>query len=969
MKEKQQKAVRSMTAAMLLAMAAAGNAQTFTEWHDLEVNEVNRYPAHTAVMSNTSKQLSLEGQWKFKWVENADERPTDFFSMKYDDSQWGTMPVPGMWELNGYGEPVYVNTGFVWRGHFKNNPPEVPVKDNHVGSYRRTITIPADWKGQQVIAHFGSVTSNMYLWVNGKYVGYSEDSKLAAEFDITKYVKPGENLIAFQTFRWCDGSYDEDQDFWRLSGVARSCYLYTKNQKTQITDIRVTPDLVNNYTDGKLTIDAKVKGKNTLHYTLKDAEGNVVLDADGAAKTTFDVNNPKKWSAETPYLYTLIVKQQGGDEIPIKVGFRKVEVKNAQVLVNGQPVLIKGANRHELDPDKGYVISRERMIEDIKLMKQLNVNAVRTCHYPDDPMWYDLCDEYGIYVCAEANQESHGFGYGDEGKKVAPLFHTQIMQRNQRHVATVFNHPSVIFWSLGNETCMSQNFLDAYNWIKTQDQSRPVQYEQAHGKEGTDIYCPMYASQPHCENYAKNASSTKPLIQCEYAHAMGNSGGGFKEYWDLVRKYPKYQGGFIWDFVDQGLRDKRDPNKFLYGGDYNDYDASDNNFNCNGFITADRKVTPQAYEYAYYYQNVWTEAVDLDKGIIKVKNENFFRSLDYVRLHWTLTANGEKAQEGYIDNLNVAPQQAAEVKVPYKLYDKDVELLLTVSYELKKDEGLLKAGHSIAHQQLAISDYPYEMMIADVEGDIKTKATKAQPLPYTIRPNFWRAVTDNDMGAGLQNKHRAWNNPYMPCLSRVTEGNTVTETYRIDATKSTLTMKYETLSDKVTKVTESIKFDADAKDIPGMPRFGVVMVLPYDMDKSTFYGRGPIENYADRKMSQNIGKYSMTADEQFFPYVRPQETGSKCDIRWWQQGDITILSDTCFAASALHYEVRDLDEGQNKEQRHPQDVKRSYHTILYLDQQMAGVGGVDSWSGWAEALSPYRVQAKDRSFTFYIVKK
>lgn len=968
MKKRQRTSAKVMTAAMMLA-AAAANAQTFTEWHDLEVNEINRYPAHTAVMSNTSKKVSLEGDWKFKWVANADERPDNFFSLKYDDSQWGKMPVPGMWELNGYGEPVYVNTGFVWRGHFKNNPPEVPVKDNHVGSYRKTVTIPADWKGQQVIAHFGSVTSNMYLWVNGKFVGYSEDSKLAAEFDITKYVKPGENLIAFQCFRWCDGSYDEDQDFWRLSGVARSCYLYTKDKKTQITDLRVTPDLVNNYTDGTLNINATVKGNNKLHYTLKDADGKVVVETDGQANATLEVKNPKKWSAETPYLYTLTVSQPGGDEIPVKVGFRKVEIKNAQVLVNGQPVLIKGANRHELDPDKGYVVSRERMIEDIKLMKELNVNAVRTCHYPDDPMWYDLCDEYGIYVCAEANQESHGFGYGDEGKKMAPLFHTQIMQRNQRHVATVFNHPSIIFWSLGNETCMSQNFLDAYKWIKTQDLSRPVQYEQAHGGEGTDIYCPMYASQPHCENYAKNEKNTKPLIQCEYSHAMGNSGGGFKEYWDLVRKYPKYQGGFIWDFVDQGLRDKRDPHKFLYGGDFNDYDASDNNFNCNGFVTADRKYTPQAYEYAYQYQNVWTTAADLDKGVINVKNENFFRPLDYVRLHWTLTADGVKAQEGYVDNLNIAPQQTAQVKVPYTLYDKDVELILTVSYELKNDEGLLKAGHSIAHQQLAISDYQYGMALADFEPLPNAKPLKAQPLPYPIRPSFWRAVTDNDMGAKIQNRYRAWNNPEMICTSRKTEGNTVTETYRIDATKSTLTMKYETLTDKVTKVTESIVFDADAKDIPNMPRFGVVMLMPYDMDKSTFYGRGPVENYSDRKLSQNIGIYTLTADEQFFPYVRPQETGSKCDIRWWKQGDVTIMSDTCFSAAALHYEVRDLDEGEHKAQRHPQDVKRSYHTCLYIDQQMAGVGGVDSWSGWAEALSPYRVQAKNRSFTFYIERK
>ncbi|MDO4931767.1 MAG: glycoside hydrolase family 2 TIM barrel-domain containing protein [Prevotellaceae bacterium] len=983
MSKKHRQLGRLATAALALTVSVAANAQTFTEWHDLEVNEVNRYQAHTDVMSATSKQLSLEGQWKFKWVANADERPTDFFSMKYDDSKWGTMPVPGMWELNGYGEPVYVNTGFVWRGHFKNNPPEVPVKDNHVGSYRRTINIPVDWKGQQVIAHFGSVTSNMYLWVNGKFVGYSEDSKLAAEFDITKYVKPGENLIAFQCFRWCDGSYDEDQDFWRLSGVARSCYLYTKNMKTQITDIRITPDLVNNYTDGTLAVNATVKGNAKLLYTLKDAEGNVVFEQTAGPKATFDVKAPKKWTAETPYLYTLTVKQPGGDEIPMKVGFRKVEIKNTQVLVNGQPVLIKGANRHELDPDKGYVVSRERMIEDIRLMKELNVNAVRTCHYPDDPMWYDLCDEYGIYVCAEANQESHGFGYGDEGKRVAPLFHTQIMQRNQRHVASKFNHPSIIFWSLGNETCMSQNFLDAYKWIKSQDLSRPVQYEQARTGEGTDIFCPMYYSQWHCEEYAKKESSTKPLIQCEYAHAMGNSGGGFKEYWDLVRKYPKYQGGFIWDFVDQGLRDKKDPTKFLYGGDYNDYDASDNNFNCNGFITADRKYTPQAYEYAYYYQNVWTEAVDLNKGLIRVKNENFFRPLDYVRLHWTLLANGVKAQEGYIDNLNIAPQKTADVKIPYTVNDKNAELLLNVSYELKKNEPLLKAGHSIAHQQFSVTDYPYEHFIAvntetkaaePVKPSKKGKAVEKptiapMPLPYTMRPSFWRAVTDNDMGAGLQNKHRAWNNPEIICTARKVEGSVVTENYRINATKANLTLAYETINDKVIKVTESLKFDADAKDVPRMPRFGVVMLLPYDMDKSEFYGRGPVENYADRKMSQNIGIYSLTADEQFFPYVRPQETGSKCDIRWWRQGDIEIISDTCFSAAALHYEVRDLDEGQHKAQRHPQDVKRSAYTCLYIDQQMAGVGGVDSWSGNAEALSPYRVNAVDRTFTFYIIKK
>ncbi len=953
--------------------------QTFTEWHDLNVNEVNRYPVHTDVMPTTSQKVSLEGTWKFCGVMNADERPTDFFKVNYDDSAWGTMPIPGCWELNGFGEPIYINSGFAWSGHFKNDPPNVPVKDNHVGSYRKNITIPADWKGKQVIIHFGSVTSNIYLWVNGKYVGYAEDAKIASEFDITKFVKPGENLIAFQVFRWCDGSYDEDQDFWRLSGVSRSCYLYTKNAKNQIQDIRVTQSLTDDYKDGILTINAKTKGSSKMTYSLKDASGKEVANVSGKGNTptTITLADAKKWSAEIPYLYTLTAKQEKGEEITQKVGFRRVEIKNSQVLVNGQPILIKGANRHELDPDGGYVITRERMIEDIRLMKQLNVNAVRTCHYPDDPVWYDLCDEYGIYLCAEANQESHGFGYGNEGKRVAPLFHEQIMMRNRNNVSTKFNHPSIIFWSLGNETCMSDNFIDAYKWIKSQDLSRPVQYEQARTGEGTDIFCPMYYSQHHCDEYSKNPANTKPLIECEYAHAMGNSGGGFKEYWDLVRKYPKFQGGFIWDFVDQALRDKRDKTMFLYGGDYNDYDGSDNNFNCNGFITADRKVTPQGYEYGYYYQNIWTEAKDLSKGVISIKNENFFRTLDYVNLCWTVTADGKKVKEGVVNNLAILPQKTQDITLPYgNIFENKGELILTVSYVMKNAEPLLKAGQEVAHQQLLINSYDYASAISEKAGIAdasETSVATPKPLPFTLRPNFWRGMTDNDFGAGLPRKLGAWNDPQMWCLSRTVEGNAVTEKYRIDAVKANLTLTYTTVADNVWKVEESIEFDKDAK-VANMPRYGVVILLPYDMDKSVFYGRGPVENYSDRKMSQNIGIYSLTADEQFWPYVRPQETGSKCDIRWWQQGNkdmsqmYEIFSDNSFSACALHYEVRDLTE-DNKKQRHPQQLKKSYYTNLYVDQQMAGVGGTDSWSANAEALKPYRVEAKDRTFTFYIKKK
>ena len=523
---------------------------TFTEWHDLQVNDLNRFAMHTTYfayediqkalkgdMYKSDNFLSLHGDWKFNWVENADQRPTNFYLTDLNDASWKTMPIPGMWELNGFGDPEYVNSGFAWRGHFDQKPPAVPVKDNHVGSYRRVITLPEAWEGKQVIAHFGSVTSNIYLYVNGEFVGYSEDSKVATEFDITPYVKPGENLIAFQTFRWCDGSWCEDQDFWRLSGVARDTYLYARDTSNGIVNISITPDLENNYQDGILNIRTEVKGSPIIEYSLLNANGIEVIKSNvdfrrvSRGVSRFTLRNVKKWTAETPYLFTLIatVKDRKGnivEVIPQKVGFRKVEIRNSQLLVNGQPVLIKGADRHELDPDGGYVISRERMIQDIQVMKRLNINAVRTCHYPDDPIWYDLCDEYGLYVTAEANQESHGFGYGPNAEAKKEQFAKQILERNQHNVETYFNHPSIIVWSLGNETVNGPNFEAAYDWIKAKDQSRPVQWEQA-GRDGrnTDIFCPMYYPTWSCESYATDPNYTRPLIQCEYDHTMGNSYG------------------------------------------------------------------------------------------------------------------------------------------------------------------------------------------------------------------------------------------------------------------------------------------------------------------------------------------------------------------------------------------------------------------------------------------------------------
>lgn len=570
-----------------LLLGTTAFAQQFTEWHDAGKNEINRLPMHTnffpyadeasalsGVKEDSDNYMTLNGTWKFFWVKDADMRPDDFYRLDFNDRGWDDMEVPALWELKGYGDPVYVNTGYPWEYQFENNPPEVPVVNNHVGSYRKEIMIPKEWQGKEVIAHFGSVTSNMYLWVNEKFVGYSEDSKLEAEFDLTKYLRPGKNLIAFQVFRWCDGTYLEDQDFLRLSGVGRDCYLYARNKK-HIRDIRVTPDLDGQYQHGNLNITLDLQGSGNVDLRLLDKQGKevAVSSVRGSGKLVADmqIDNPEKWTAETPVLYTLTasLKEKGEtiEVIPVKVGFRKIELKNAQVLINGKPVLFKGANRHEMDPDGGYVVSRERMIQDIRIMKELNINAVRTCHYPDNNLWYDLCDQYGIYLIAEANVESHGMGYGEKTLAKNPMFLKAHLERNQRNVQRSYNHPSVIFWSLGNEAGDGSNFEECYDWIKKEDKTRPVQYEHAGKKAHTDIYCPMYAGYKGCEDYCKS-NPTRPLIQCEYAHAMGNSMGGFKEYWDLIRKYPCYQGGFIWDFVDQSIRWKNEQGKsfYAYGG-------------------------------------------------------------------------------------------------------------------------------------------------------------------------------------------------------------------------------------------------------------------------------------------------------------------------------------------------------------------------------------------------------------------
>ena len=874
---------------MLGACSLSATAQTFKEWQDAEINQINRAPMHSsffayesveaankAVKEKSENFMTLNGTWKFFWVENADQRPTDFFKVGYNDKGWDDFQVPAVWELNGYGDPIYVNVGYGWRNQYKNNPPFVPTEKNHVGSYRREIVVPADWKGKDIIAHFGSVTSNMYLWVNGKFVGYSEDSKLEAEFDITKYLKPGQkNLIAFQVFRWCDGSYLEDQDFFRHSGVGRDCYLYTRNQK-RIDDIRITPDLDSEYKNGTLGIELSLKGNNNVTLELLDSHNNVVAtkEVKGSGKVSAEmaVENPNKWTAETPYLYTLRASVKNGNSVsevvPVKVGFRKIELKNAQILVNGQPVLFKGANRHEMDPDGGYVVSRERMIQDIQIMKKFNINAVRTCHYPDDPFWYELCDKYGIYMVAEANIESHGMGYGETTLAKNPIYAKAHMERNMRNVQRNFNHPSIIFWSLGNEAGYGPNFEAAYDWIKAEDPSRAVQYEQAHKDGKSDIFCPMYYRYTGCEEYSKDDKYQKPLIQCEYAHAMGNSEGGFKEYWDLIRKYPKYQGGFIWDFVDQSCRwtGKNGKMIYAYGGDFNRFDASDNNFCDNGLISPDRVPNPHMYEVGYFYQNIWVTPGDLSKGEVKVYNENFFRDLSAYYMEWEVLKDGKVVRSGLVENLNVAPQQTATLKLDLGKVCDCGEWLLNVKFVQKNRESLVPAGHVVAKNQLVLKEYKAPSMdfknveetnvavvtpvanddnynCLEINGDnfnIQFNKRNGYMDSYTVNgtqmikegaelsPNFWRAPTDNDFGAGLQKRYAAWKNPGISLVSMkhetVDNQLVVSTEYDMKNVSAKLYITYTINNKGAVKVNQKMVADKNAK-VSDMFRFGLLLLI------------------------------------------------------------------------------------------------------------------------------------------------
>ena len=1023
--------MRKLLLAIMAMATMSVSAQQAPEWKNPQVNQMNRearkahfFAYETQELAAKAQQqlsarfLSMEGLWRFNFVKDHNLAPKDFFALKYDDSKWVDFPVPGLFEINGYGDKIYKNIGYAWGTTFNSNPPCIGETNNYTGSYRRTFVMPDSWKGQQVIFHVGSATSNLKIWVNGKFVGYSEDSKVAAEFDITKYLKKGENLIAMQVMRWCDGSYLEDQDFWRFTGIAREVYLYAR-PKLHIEDIFVHQD----YLDGRgvLQVDVKAPKGTTTEQLLTDDKGQEV-----------DLAQVKPWSAETPNLYNLyITLKKGNDVLEVvrqRVGFRHIEIKNGQLLVNGKAILIKGADRHELDPDSGYVVSVKRMIQDIKIMKQLNINAVRTSHYPDDPRWYDLCDEYGIYVTAEANLESHGMGYGDKTLAKRQDFEQMHLERNQANVLTYKNHPSIIVWSMGNEAGYGPNFEKCYEWIKQYDTTRPVQYEQAGHWGKTDIFCPMYMGYEDCIKYSKG-DNQRPLIQCEYAHAMGNSMGGLKEYWDIIRKYPKYQGGYIWDFVDQGLRDKSPITGreiFTFGGDYGKYPASDYNFNCNGIIAPNRRLNPHAYEVQYCYQNVWITDKRLKDGKFEIYNENFFKTLDDLQLEWFVGGAGEHHHEsagrpagmtfghgGTIDISGIQPQQRKVItseemqKTISRVlgHHGDNEIFVSFYFKSKNGAPLVDKGQIMAKQQFCINAYKYPSIdnygansgICGIEKEetnsyvkISAKGTEIYVGKRTglidyltvdgkemlqnresIVPEFWRAPTDNDYGAGLQRRFATWKSPRMEIKGFETAGNTIVVKFNMPEQKATLEMTYAVTTKGEVVVEELMMADKEAK-ISDLSRYGMQLQMPRQYNQVEYYGRGPVENYIDRKNSEFVGVYKNAVQNEYYEYVRPQESGNHTDVRWFSVIDnngngLQFYSNAPMEASAIPYTNDQIDDGMYKDKKwghHSGDLIPAGKTCVHIQKRQFGLGCVNSWGAWPRP--EYRLGYGTMVFKFMI---
>ena len=1006
-------------------------AQTKMEpWQDPNVFEENRMPMRATFVTDQQQTLSLNGLWKFHFNPTIEGRLRGFEAVGFDDTAWDEIPVPGLWDLNGYCDPMYLNVGYPWRGHYENNPPYPATEHNYVGQYRRTFTIDKSWIGKQICLNIGSATSNVRVWVNGKMVGYSEDSKLEARFDLTKYVHAGENTIALEIFRWCDGTYLEDQDFWRFAGIARGVEIYTR-EKERIEDVHVT-----GWADGRLKVHVEVtRGIEGVNMEVLGHSGfdNIHIDGIKPKKGVIDIDEeifePALWSAETPNLYTLRVlaytKKGIAESLEIPFGFRTVEIVGNQLLVNGKPILIKGADRHELSPTGGYNVTEAEMIRDIRIMKELNINAVRTCHYPDDPRWLALCDKYGLYVVDEGNIESHGMGYGPATLGRNPLFAAAHLVRDSRMVQRDFNHPSVIVWSMGNEAGDGPNFEACYDWIKAYDPSRPVQYERALTRNGeshryTDIYCPMYASPDDILRYLQKG--TKPFIQCEYAHAMGNSMGNFKEYWDIARREPGCQGGFIWDFVDQALRWPSDKpgtdHIYIFGGDLNDYDPSDGSFNCNGVIAADRTLHPHAYEVRYQYRNILTTAGD-EPGVVNIYNENFFTDLSRYRLVWTLEADGEPFRTGTVEKLDVAPQATKAVDLGIGSRPEEGRVItLTIRYQLKEAEPLLPAGFEVAYDQLVLADDPAPLPVGTSEpvpGTVKAGETASaytfsgtldrlgtlsaryatwevtidknlgaltsykldgkEMISGPMLPCFDRALVENDLGARFQNRFALWRNIQFQVASIAAKP--VGNACQVDVAfapidgKGIVKVAYLVDPRGTVAVSESLEDAGGLSEAQYLFRFGMRFAMPGQYSNLDFFGLGPWENYADRHSAALLGRYRQRVEDQYhYGYVRAQESGTHTGMRWLNILDesgtgLKLCAPTPFSASALPFSLEDLDTHVHslelKAKAHENERSRGT-TYVHMDLAQMGVGGVTSWGTWP--LKEYLLPAKPYDFVF-----
>jgi beta-galactosidase len=1024
-----------------------------TELQTPEIVSVNRMPMRATAFAFESRELaqqrekekskyflSLNGIWKFNWVQDPRKRPADFYKPDFNDAGWDNFKVPANWELNGYGLPIYVNHPYEFTGRKKMgknlNPPfDIPEDDNPVGSYRKKFTLSNDWNGRQVFIHLDAVKSAFFIWVNGAKVGYSEDSKLAAEFDITNYVKAGENVVALQVYRWSDGSYLECQDMWRISGIERDVYIYS-TPKLDVRDFKLVAGLDKTYTNGLLQLNAEINNykidQNTLHsrpdsfsveIELTDAKGTAVYKEAtkdiqrvlGNYKTVVsfskEIPGVQTWSAETPNLYTLYItlKDKNGNTlqvIPQRVGFRSVEIADRNFLINGKRVFLKGVNRHEHNATQGHTLTREDMRKDMEMMKKLNVNAVRHSHYPPDPYWMELCNEYGLYVIDEANIESHGryydLAYTFANDKQWRMPH---LDRITRMYERDKNHTSVVTWSLGNEAGNGVNFYEAYEWLKQKD-DRPVQYERAENDFNTDMIVPQYPSPNWLKRYAQR-NPDRALIMSEYAHIMGNSLGNFKEYWDAIENHPYLQGGFIWEWIDQAIDTVKNGKRILaYGGDFPlsgpvDQNISDNNFCVKGVVTAYRDLTPMAVEIKKVYQHIKTTYAGDNK--IEIRNGYFFRNLDNMQVNWEVLEDGKPVEKGTTASVNIMPQQSATIAIPVKTTPQPgKEYFLNIRYRLKNSEPFLEKGYEIASEQFSwngtaiakkpsIGNRKLSVEQTDNKATIKGKdftitfdlqngtlnsyTLKGESLlQYGPQPAFWRAPTDNDIGAGYNRSLRMWRNAHEN--GKLTEAK-LTQT----ATGYAIVFKKELVNGDATMEQVfsvygdgSVKVENRFTPVKGahklLFRFGNDLQLNKQLDQIQFYGRGPWENYWDRKIASFVGIYKQTLDGQYFPYARPQESGNKSEVRWVTmtnkkgKGLRFEYSDSLLNFSALPYSLDDLDPEVEKKQYHSGELTKRNEIYMHIDLQQSGLQGIDSWG--SQPLEQYRIPYRSQQYSYWI---